>query len=505
MKCSRLLMLIRDAQCSKDPSLPEALNKFYARFEDPDTPPSIRLTPTPGEVPLSVTPAEVRRTLRRINPRKSAGPDNIPGRVLRECADQISEVLADIFNVSLTQAAVPTCLKTATIIPVPKSSTVTGLNDYRPIALTPIVTKCFERLVMTHIKATIDVTVDPHQYAYRRNRSTDDAISSVVHTALTHLEQKDSYVRMLFVDFTSAFNTMIPQTLTDKLSSLGLRSSLCNWVLDFLTNRPQSVRIHNLSSSTTILSTGSPQGCVLSPLLFTLLTYDCSPIHPGCHIVKFADDTAVVGCITNSDESGYRQEVEHLEGWCRKNNLCINIKKTKEMIVDFRRGRHAHLPLHVGGSAVEVVSSYRYLGVHLSNNLTWSNNTSSLVRKAHQRLYFLRRLRRAGLGSLVLTSFYRCVVESVLCSSINVWHGSCSAADRKALQRVVKAAQRSVGVSLPTTTDIYTSRCRKRATCIMRDPTHPAHSLFVPLPSGRRLRSVKCRTNRLRNSFIPEA
>ncbi|KAI4873592.1 hypothetical protein NFI96_002438 [Prochilodus magdalenae] len=492
----------RDAQCSKDPSLPEALNKFYARFEDPDTPPSIRLTPTPGEVPLSVTPAEVRRTLRRINPRKSAGPDNIPGRVLRECADQISEVLADIFNVSLTQAAVPTCLKTATIIPVPKSSTVTGLNDYRPIALTPIVTKCFERLVMTHIKATIDVTVDPHQYAYRRNRSTDDdAISSVVHTALTHLEQKDSYVRMLFVDFTSAFNTMIPQTLTDKLSSLGLRSSLCNWVLDFLTNRPQSVRIHNLSSSTTILSTGSPQGCVLSPLLFTLLTYDCSPIHSGCHIVKFADDTAVVGCITNSDESGYRQEVEHLEGWCRKNNLCINVK----MIVNFRRGRHAHLPLHDRGSAVEVVSNYRYLGVHLSNNLTWSNNTSSLVRKAHQRLYFLRRLRRAGLGSSVLTSFYRCVVESVLCSSINVWHGSCSAADRKALQRVVKAAQRSVGVSLPTTTDIYTSRCRKRATCIMKDPTHPAHSLFVPLPSGRRLRSIKCRTNRLRNSFIPEA
>ncbi|KAI4871589.1 hypothetical protein NFI96_021134, partial [Prochilodus magdalenae] len=364
--------------------------------------------------PQEEDPQEVRRTLRRINPRKSAGPDNIPGRVLREYADQISEVLADIFNVSLTQAAVPTCLKTATIIPVPKSSTVT---------------------------ATLDITVDPHQYAYRRNRSTDDAISSVVHSALTHLEQKDSYVRMLFVDFTSAFNTIIPQTLTDKLSSLGLHSSLCNWVLDFLTNRPQSVRIHNLSSCTTILSTVSPQGCVLSPLLFTLLTYDCSPIHPGCRIVKFADDTAVVGCITNSDESGYRQEVEHLEGWCRKNNLCINIKKTKEMIVDFRRGRHAHLPLHVGGSAVEVVSSYRYLGVHLSNNLTWSNNTSSLVRKAHQRLYFLRRLRQAGLGSSVLTSFYRCVVESVLCFSINVWHGSCSAADRKALQRVVKAAQ----------------------------------------------------------------
>ncbi|KAI3370782.1 hypothetical protein L3Q82_007318 [Scortum barcoo] len=248
-----------------------------------------------------------------------------------------------------------------------------------------------------------------------------------------------------------------------------------------------------------------PQGCVLSPLLFTLLTYDCSAIHPSCLIVKFADDTAVVGRIANNDESNYRQEVEHLEGWCRQNNLCINVKKTKEMIVDFRRGRHLPSPLYIGGTAVEVVSSFRYLGVHISDDLTWSKNTSCLIRKAHQRLYFLRRLRRAGLGSSVLTSFYRCVVESVLSSCIIVWHGSCSAAEKKALQRVVKAAQRTVGRSLPTTMDIYTSRCRKRASCIMKDPTHTAHALFVPLPSGRRLRSIKSRTTRLRNSFFPEA
>ncbi|KAI3362572.1 hypothetical protein L3Q82_001607 [Scortum barcoo] len=161
--------------------------------------------------------------------------------------------------------------------------------------------------------------------------------------------------------------------------------------------------------------------------------------------MKFADDTAVVGRIANNDESDYRQEVEHLEGWCRQNNLCINVKKTKEMIVDFRRGRHLPSPLYIGGTAVEVVSSFRYLGVHISDDLTWSKNTSCLIRKAHQHLYFLRRLRRAGLGSSVLTSFYRCVVESVLSSCIIVWHGSCSAAEKKALQRVVKAAQRTVG------------------------------------------------------------
>ncbi|KAI3366414.1 hypothetical protein L3Q82_000569 [Scortum barcoo] len=168
-------------------------------------PPAPDSPPHQEKEPLRVTAAEVRRTLQRINPRKAAGPDNISGRVLKGCAYQLTEVLTDIFNTSLQQAAVPTCLKTATIIPIPKTPTVTGLNDYRPVALTPIVMKCFERLVMAHIKDCVDVTVDPHQYAYRKNRSTEDAISSVVHTALTHLENKDSYVRLLFVDFTSAF------------------------------------------------------------------------------------------------------------------------------------------------------------------------------------------------------------------------------------------------------------------------------------------------------------
>ena len=136
--------------------------------------------------------------------------------------------------------------------------------------------------------------------------------------------------------------------------------------------------------------------------------------------MKFADDTAVI----NNDESDYRQEVEHLEGWCRENNLCINVKKTKEMIVDFRRGRHLNPPLHIGETAMEVVSGYRHLGVHITDNLTWRHNTSCLIREAHQRLYFLRS-RRTTLGSSVVTSFYRCAVESVLCSCLTVWHGSC--------------------------------------------------------------------------------
>ncbi len=168
--------------------------------------------------------------------------------------------------------------------------------------------KCFERLVMHKIKTSLPNTLDPLQFAYRPNRSTDGAISSTLHLALTHLENKDSYVRMLFIDFSSAFITIIPQQLINKLNSL------CNRILDFLTGRPQSVRVGHNTSSTTTLSTVAPQGCVLSPLLFTLLTHDCTAKFSSNHIIKFADDTTVVGLISNKDETAL-QRGSGTAGW----------------------------------------------------------------------------------------------------------------------------------------------------------------------------------------------
>ncbi|KAI4903708.1 hypothetical protein NFI96_021079 [Prochilodus magdalenae] len=224
--------------------------------------------------------------------------------------------------------------------------------------------KCFERLVMRHIKTLLPPSLDPLQFAYRPNRSADDAISTTLHLALTHLDNRNTYVRMLFIDFSSAFNTIIPQHLIGKLNLLGLNTSLSNWILDFLTGRPQSVRIGRNTSSTTTLSTGAPQGCVLSPLLFTLLTHDCAAMHSSNHIIKCADDTTVVGLISRNDESAYREEVQRLTDWCRTNNLSLNVDQTKEMVVDFRT-RCAHSPLHIHGSTVEIVKSSPDRGSHL--------------------------------------------------------------------------------------------------------------------------------------------
>ncbi len=435
--------------------------------------PAQKLPTPPNDRALCLSPADVRKTLSRINPRKAAGPDNIPGRVLRDCAAQLTDVLTDIFNTSLSQAVVPTCLKSTTIIPVPKKSPVSCLNDYRPIALTPIMMKCFERLVMHNIKNSLPNTLDPLQFAYRPNRSTDDTISSTLHLALTHLENKDSYVRMLFIDFSSAFNTIIPQQLINKLNLLGLNNSLCNWILDFLTGRPQSVRVGHNTSSTTTLSTGAPQGCVLSPLLFTLLTHDCTAKFSSNHIIKFADDTTVVGLISNNDETHYREEVAQLAEWCGTNNLSLNVEKTKEVVMDFRRNSVDHPPLTIESSTVERVSSTKFLGVHITEDLTWTTNTMSLSKKAQQRLHFLRRLKRASLPPPILTTFYRGTIESVLTSCITVWYGNCSAADRKTLQRTVNTAAKIIGAPLPSILDIFLHDAPAKPTASWRTPPTP--------------------------------
>ncbi len=376
---------------------------------------------------------------------------------------------------------------------------------FEAVALTPIFSKCFEKLVRDYICSVLPASLDPLQFAYRSNSSTDDAIAFTLHTALSHLENKNTFLRMLFVDYSSAFNTIMPATLVAKLQTLGLNRSLCSWILDFLTGRSQVVRMGNNTSSPLILNTGAPQGCVLSPLLYSLYTHDCTATHSSNVIVKFADDTTVIGLITDNDETAYREEVSTLTKWCQENHLSLNIDKTKELVVDYRRQSREHTPITIDKTPVERVSSFKFLGVHITEDLTWSAHTDAVLKKAHQRLFFLRRLRKFGTSPRILRSFYTCTVESILTGCITAWFGNSTAGNRRALQRVVRTARHIVGGELTSLQDIYTRRCTRKARRIIKDSSHPSHRLLSLLPSGRRFRSIRSRTSRLRDSFFPQA
>ena len=178
--------------------LAEELNQFYARFDRENGDQEVQPLPTSGS-PTVLTHHDVRCCLRNTNSRKAAGPDGVVGSILKECADQLTDVFTDIFNYSLELSHVPFCFKSSTIIPVPKQSAATCLNDYRPVALTPLPAKCLERLVKKHISSIIPASFDPYQFAYRQNRSTEDAIAITMHTILQHLDKPNTYIRLIIV------------------------------------------------------------------------------------------------------------------------------------------------------------------------------------------------------------------------------------------------------------------------------------------------------------------
>ena len=122
--------------------------------------------------------------------------------------------------------------------------------------------------------------------------------------------------------------------------------------------------------------------------------------HASNSIIKFADDTTVVGLITN-DETAYREEVRALGVWCQENNLTLNVNKTKEMIIDLRE----QPPIYIDGTVVERVESFKFLGLHITDKLKWSTHTDSVVKKVQQHLFNLRRLKKFGLSPKTLTNF----------------------------------------------------------------------------------------------------
>ncbi|KAL0195200.1 hypothetical protein M9458_008772, partial [Cirrhinus mrigala] len=441
--------------------LADDLNEFYCRFEkqktgltpythadcptaQPSTPcPSI--PPTVSQPALKICEGDVCKVFRKQKIRKAKGPDGVSPACLKACAVQLSSIFTVIFNRSLELCIVPSCFKCSTIIPVPKKPKTTGLNDYRPVALTSVVMKSFERLVLAYLKDITGPLLDPLQFAYRANRSVDDAVNMGLHYILQHLDKPGTYARILFVDFSSAFNTIIPDILQNKLSQLSVPTSICQWITSFLTDRQQLVRLEKLTSGTRTISTGAPQGCVLSPLLFSLYTNDCTSKDPSVKLLKFADDTTVIGLIRDGNESAYRQEVEQLSLWCSHNNLELNTLKTVEMTVDFRRKPPALPPLTIMNSTVAAVDSFKFLGTNISQDLKWDIHIDSIVKKAQQRLYFLRQLKKFNLPQALMTQFYSAVIESVL------------------LQRTVRTAERIIGVHLPNLQDLCISRVKKRA------------------------------------------
>ena len=173
----------------------------------------------------------------------------------------------------------------------------------------------------------------------------------------------------------------MPHLLAAKLLEMNASPQTVRWIHNFLLERPQAVRLGVIKSCTKVISTGAPQGCVLSPALFSLYTSKIISDNENCNIIKYADDMVITGHLTDENVNDYVTTVKAFIEWCDAHYLHLNVSKTKEMVFDFRKKSNKHDPLFLHNKEVEQVKEYKYLGSIVTNTLDWTKNTQTLCKR----------------------------------------------------------------------------------------------------------------------------
>ena len=184
---------------------------------------------------------------------------------------------------------------------------------------------CAFQMPWSHfVKTSVTRNWRQYQFSYRKNKSTEDATLLYNNLVVEHLENKNAHVRSVFTDLSSAFNTLKPDIVINKPRTLNVSPTLCTFILHFLTNREQRVRINDILSTVLSISTGVPQGCVFSAILFIIYTNELRSRFRNCHLIKYADDTVIVGLISNNDESEYNEQISEVVLWCKAQHMLLN-------------------------------------------------------------------------------------------------------------------------------------------------------------------------------------
>ena len=340
----------------------------------------------------------------------------------------------------------------------------------------------------------------------------------MLHTWIEGTDGNGSTIRTILFDYRKAFDLIDHRILVRKLRSLDLPVSIINWIIDFLSNRFQRVKlVEGCVSEWGSVPSGVPQGTKLGPWLFIIMINDL--VSHETLLWKYVDDTTVSEVVPKEQTSNVQEIVDRVVDWSKENKFQLNRDKCKELRISFAKNKVDLPPVVVDGHNLEVVDHAKLLGVTITSNLSWNMHVSELVKKASKRLYFLRQLKRAHVEKALLLRFYTSCIRSVCDYAIPVFHASLPQYLIDDLERVQK---RALSIICPTLSydnalaslDLellvvhHHRLCQSLFNSILEDTDHRLRHLlpvsYSPKYSLRHPRAfgVKFKTYRARNCFI---
>ena len=360
----------------------------------------------PSFVFNNVTPEILMKAANELQNKTSQGPDFISTKLMKEILTIIVQPICYLFTLSFKTGYIPLEFKTAKIIPIFKSEDPQSFNNYRPISLLSSFSKLLEKIVSIQMFKFIDKysILYQHQYGFRKKHST---LHPIVHFLdnIFHAQNSSSPKPTLgiFLDLKKAFDTVDFSILLKKLDYYGFKGVTNLWFSNYLTNRFQYVSLGTFHSKMLPILCGVPQGSILGPLLFLLYINDM----PNCtnfFTLLFADDTTLQLTSNNTDTLFQlaNTELTKVNDWFSRNALTLNVKKTKYIL--FHTPRMAiDLPLptlKINNSKIDRIhsndtgdGSFKFVGMHLDEHLSWSKHVDNLVKKLNFACFTISRIK----------------------------------------------------------------------------------------------------------------
>ena len=255
-------------------------------------------------------------------------------------------------------------------------------------------------------------------------------------------------VRVVLFDFRKAFDLIDHHILVQKLVSYDIPYGIVTWIIDFLTNRKQRVKLsQECHSEWGAIPSGVSQGTKLGPWLFIIMINDLNI--SGVDMWKYVDDSTFAEIIQKDEISHIQATVDDLANKSRVDKFQLNDSKCKELRISFSKSNKEFDPIMVNNTSLEIVEHVKILGVNVSNNLKWNVHINELVKKASKRLYFLTQLKRSNVGCKELVQFFKSCIRSLIEYACSVYHDSLPEYLSKDLERIQKWAMCIIYPSIP--------------------------------------------------------
>ena len=471
---------------------------------------------------LVISEAGIQKILLSLEPHKASGPDNMSGRVLKELALEIAPILTTIYQSSLDTGEVPSDWRDANVAPIFKKGEHYDPANYRPISLTSIPCKIFEHVIVSSLMNHLESNkiLRPEQHGFRKARSCETQLLDFTEELFTTMEQGNQ-ADVIIMDFAKAFDRVNHSLLLHKLHHYGVQGKINRWIGAFLRDRRQAVVVGGVCSEYVRVRSGVPQGSVLGPALFLAYINDL-PEQLTSLTRLFADDTAVYRLsATSHDQHLLQEDLHRLERWEQNWDMAFHPGKCVTLPVT-RKRTFTNNQYQLHGHTLASVTSAEYLGVTISQDLSWDRHITNICAKANKTLGFLRRNLKISARNLKETA-YKAFVRPILEYACTVWDphteqniSKIEAVQRRAARFVVNRYHNTSSVAAMINKLEWPSLQHRRKVArltmlrkILSNEAAVSKSKLVPAPARQRrghpqqMTRIQCRTQYRQYSFLP--